>query len=106
MPTFHRADGDDVRLWAIEQNDSRLRVTFGKVGGRATERVVQLADAAEAGRELRRRARQKRREGYVEQFHVSPLHQALETALVASPDDLAAHMAYADWLSEQAEPRL
>lgn len=29
----------------------------------------------------------------------------LETALVANPDDLAAHAAYADWLSEQGDPR-
>jgi uncharacterized protein (TIGR02996 family) len=32
--------------------------------------------------------------------------QALESALAADPDDRAAHMAYADWLSEQADPRL
>src|SRR4051794_20487566 len=29
------------------------------------------------------------------------MRQALEEALVAEPDELANHMAYADWLSEQ-----
>jgi uncharacterized protein (TIGR02996 family) len=31
--------------------------------------------------------------------------QALEAALVANPDDLGAHAAYADWLIEQGDPR-
>jgi len=33
------------------------------------------------------------------------LRQALEDALVADPDDLAAHMAYADVLSDEGDPR-
>src|SRR3954452_23543247 len=33
------------------------------------------------------------------------LRQALEDALAADPDDRAAHMAYADLLSEQGDPR-
>ena len=31
--------------------------------------------------------------------------EALEAALAAAPDDLAAHMAYGDLLSEQGDPR-
>src|SRR5262249_2279531 len=37
---------------------------------------------------------------------VRTLQRALEEALVADPDDLAAHSAYADWLSEQSDPHL
>src|SRR5262249_3973971 len=33
------------------------------------------------------------------------LREALEAALVDNPDDLAAHMAYADYLQEQGDPR-
>jgi uncharacterized protein (TIGR02996 family) len=33
------------------------------------------------------------------------LRQALEAALVANPEDLSAHRAYADWLAEQGDPR-
>jgi uncharacterized protein (TIGR02996 family) len=36
---------------------------------------------------------------------VTDMRQALEAALLANPDDLASHMAYADWLSEQGDPR-
>jgi uncharacterized protein (TIGR02996 family) len=33
------------------------------------------------------------------------LREALEQALVENPEDTAAHMAYADWLTEQGDPR-
>jgi uncharacterized protein (TIGR02996 family) len=36
---------------------------------------------------------------------MTPLRQALEAAIVANPDDLAAHMAYADYLQEQGDPQ-
>jgi uncharacterized protein (TIGR02996 family) len=36
---------------------------------------------------------------------MSDMRQALEAALFASPDDLATHMAYADYLSDQGDPR-
>src|SRR5262245_27408900 len=36
---------------------------------------------------------------------MSSLRAALEKALVANPDDLATHMAYADHLTEQGDPR-
>src|SRR5262245_54355188 len=36
---------------------------------------------------------------------MSTLRTALEAALVANPDDLAAHMAYGDLLSEEGGPR-
>jgi uncharacterized protein (TIGR02996 family) len=35
----------------------------------------------------------------------NPLQLVLESALVENPDDLAAHMVYADYLSEQGDPR-
>jgi uncharacterized protein (TIGR02996 family) len=35
----------------------------------------------------------------------SPLQQSLEQALAENPDDLAAHSAYADYLTEQGDPR-
>jgi uncharacterized protein (TIGR02996 family) len=36
---------------------------------------------------------------------MSAMRKALEGALFANPDDLATHMAYADWLAEQGDPR-
>lgn len=34
-----------------------------------------------------------------------PMREALEQALIENPDDLASHMAYADYLREQGDPR-
>src|SRR5262245_8175504 len=36
---------------------------------------------------------------------MSGLRSALETALRENPDDLAAHMAYGDYLAEEGDPR-
>ena len=36
---------------------------------------------------------------------MSSTRQALEDYLAANPDDLAAHSAYADWLTENDDPR-
>src|SRR4051794_5837247 len=34
-----------------------------------------------------------------------PMREALEQALIDNPDDVASHMAYADYLREQGDPR-
>src|SRR5262245_49664474 len=34
-----------------------------------------------------------------------PLREALEQALLENPDDVASHMAYADYLRDQGDPR-
>src|ERR1035438_10061962 len=39
------------------------------------------------------------------QNHAMSVGEVLERALTADPDDLAAHAAYADWLTEQGDPR-
>jgi uncharacterized protein (TIGR02996 family) len=36
---------------------------------------------------------------------MSTMREALEGTLFANPDDLASHMAYADYLAEQGDPR-
>lgn len=106
MRTFHRGDGAQVWTWAIDRDDSRLSLTFGKLGGRLRTQTVEHETADAARFDLAARVHQKLREGYLEQHHASALHRALEEAVVANPDDLAAHMAFADWLSEQPAPAL
>src|SRR3954471_22142254 len=38
------------------------------------------------------------------EFPEEPMRRAFEEALVAEPDNLGHHAAYADWLSEQDDP--
>jgi uncharacterized protein (TIGR02996 family) len=108
MRTFERRDDRGRRFWNIERQGGRLTVTYGRAGARGQTQVMDYPDAAQAEAAEERRAREKLAEGYVETTRapLPPLRRALEEALVADPEDVAAHMAYADWLSEQDDPFL
>lgn len=106
MRTFHRTDDSRTRFWSIALDDLTLTITYGKLGSAGRTQVVQCPSAAEAARDHRKRIQQKLREGYVEQVSNDPLYAVFENAIVANPADVAAHVAYADWLSEQGEESL
>jgi uncharacterized protein (TIGR02996 family) len=100
------------QAWAVKRDGATLTTTAGKVGGKGRTTTRKFADAIRAGREMNRRIAEKRGEGYVETTPVEtfpplpPQGALLEKALADDPDDLSAHMAYADWLSEQSDERL
>ncbi len=108
LRTFQNRD----RAWAIERRGRSLILRHGKVGGKQQQRRRALRSDYLAERELRKLVRQKVRDGYRETSPpgaLPPLDatgQALEQAVVADPDDRAAHMALADWLSEQPDGKL
>jgi uncharacterized protein (TIGR02996 family) len=106
MRTFQRED----RFWTIDRRGTAIIVTFGKVGGKGQARKSAAGPELAARRSYLRMIRDKLEEGYVETTPpapaLGPTGQALEAALVESPDDTAAHMVYADWLAEQPDPRL
>src|SRR4051812_27802258 len=108
MRTFQRRDGPGARFWDIEQPGARLTGAPGRVGAFGSTRTAEHPDEDSARADLERRVREKLREGYRETTPAppAPMQQALEDAVAAHPDDLAAHMAYADWLSEQPAPAL
>jgi uncharacterized protein (TIGR02996 family) len=96
--------------WTVEAQGRRLVVTHGKVGELGTRgsfQVIEHPSAAALQADLQQRVHAKLREGFVESTYPtpSPTGQALEDALAEDPDDLAAHMAYADYLQEQGDPR-
>src|SRR5262245_11648428 len=98
------------RFWSIQRDKKKITVRYGKVGGKATVRTSEAGSPALAVQKYQTQIAEKLRAGYEETTtdDVAPLDatgQALESALVESPDDLAAQMAFADWLSEQADPR-
>src|SRR5262245_15923186 len=106
LRTFRRGDF----FWSIDRQGTKATVRHGKAGGKAKERQLTIA-ADEKGRERYSRMVSERAEaGFVEDVPRAPAidatGRALEAALVEEPGDLAAHMAYADWLSEQADARL
>jgi uncharacterized protein (TIGR02996 family) len=99
------------RFWNIERRGKTIAVSYGKVGGKATTRASEADDPASACRRYQDHIDEKLEAGYVETTRddapaLDATGRALEQAVVEHPDELAAHMAFADWLSEQPEPRL
>jgi uncharacterized protein (TIGR02996 family) len=98
--------------WAIERRGTVLVTTTGPQGGKVRETTRRLPDEGRARFEHNDLIRKKRTDGYVETTaypglpELAPLGRALESAVVEAPDDLASHMAFADWLGEQPEPAL
>ncbi len=112
MRTFVDKDGKAEKFWTIDLAGKSFTVAFGKVGARGRTQSKNFPDEATARKEHDSLIAEKLAGGYQETTSAaapSPagaaLRKALEEALTASPDDLASHMAYADLLMEQGDPR-
>jgi uncharacterized protein (TIGR02996 family) len=113
--TFRYQDDKSDKFWAIEQQGSSFTVTFGKTGTAGQTQRKDFPDEARARKEYDKLIAEKTAKGYIEKTAATApsqpaapnpaLRQALESALVEKPDDLAAHSAYADFLTEQGDPR-
>lgn len=108
MRTFLSTDSEATRFWNVSLEGTVLTVQTGR-RGHGGEKTVKKYSRPDAARKAQTRLiRQSLAEGFVEvvaQPGIEPLRQALEEALVLHPDDLAAHSAYADYLTEQGDPR-
>jgi uncharacterized protein (TIGR02996 family) len=104
---FEFDDGKSQKFWAVELQGDSFTVTYGRIGAAGQAQTKQFADADRARKECDKLIAQKLAKGYVEKAPTTapPIQQALEQALAENPDDLAAHMAYADCLMEQGDPR-
>jgi uncharacterized protein (TIGR02996 family) len=108
MRTFTFTEGKTPKFWSIDLQGNRFTVTQGRQGTAGRSHVKEFGDGTRAQKAHDRLVRQKLDQGFVEDTPappVPPLRAALEEALTADPDDLAAHMAYADYLQEQGDPR-
>jgi uncharacterized protein (TIGR02996 family) len=109
MHTFVYSDAKSHKFWNIELQGNAFTVTYGRVGATGQTQTKQFANAATARKEHDKLIKEKITKGYSETTSSaakpSPEQEALEEALVENPGDLATHMAYADWLNEQGDPR-
>jgi uncharacterized protein (TIGR02996 family) len=108
MRKFVYQDARSHKFWNIELSGTSYTVTYGKVGTDGAVATKTFADEATARKEHDKLVAQKLKKGYVEQAipaQPDAMRDALEAALVADPDDLASHMAYADWLHEHGDLR-
>jgi uncharacterized protein (TIGR02996 family) len=100
------------QLWSIERLGVELTVRWGRRGGKEQVRSRKLDNEHRAEQDLRRQIKKKVGDGYKETTPkgkmppLGPMGDALVGALAEQPSDLSAHMAFADWLSEQPEAKL
>jgi uncharacterized protein (TIGR02996 family) len=112
MRAFVYSDGKSSKFWNIDLQGTRFYTSFGKAGSKGQTRLKDFASEAEARTAHDRAIAEKLAEGYVETTEVkpaapaapTPLGRSMEAALAESPDDLATHSAYADYLMEQGDP--
>jgi uncharacterized protein (TIGR02996 family) len=108
MRTFVCNEGKSSKFWDIDLRGDAFTVTFGRVGTCGQAQHKGFDDPAKALEEHDKLIARKLKKGYKEttaKAAATPLAASLETALVEDPDDLSAHMAYADHLAEQGDPR-
>jgi uncharacterized protein (TIGR02996 family) len=110
MRTFQFSDAKSHKFWNIDLQGKSFTVTYGRVGSAGQTQTKTFATEALAQKEHDKFVKEKLGKGYSETTpsaapQPSSLREALEAALMENPDDTAAHMAYADWLTEQGDPK-
>jgi uncharacterized protein (TIGR02996 family) len=119
MRTFQFTEGTSNKFWNVELQGSSYVVTFGRIGTAGQTQKKDFPNDEAAKKAYEKIIAEKVGKGYAETTPkgassaapakaaavITPLQQSLEQALVENPDDLAAHSAYADYLSEQGDPR-
>jgi uncharacterized protein (TIGR02996 family) len=109
MRTFWFSEGSSNKFWNITLSGKSFTVNFGKVGTAGQTQVKSFADESTAQKEHDKLVAEKLKKGYRETTPAAKkvptsLRESLEQALVDDPDELANHMAYADFLSEGGDP--
>jgi uncharacterized protein (TIGR02996 family) len=108
--TFQHNGPTSQRFWNIEVQGNTYVVSFGKAGSKGQTQRKTFPDAARAQAAAEKLIKEKLSKGYRETTAAAAaagpsLRQALEAALVENPDEVANHAAYADYLTEQGDPR-
>lgn len=107
MRTFQYSDAKSHKFWNIEVSGSSFTVTYGKIGAAGQTQTKSFASAEKAQAEADKLIREKLKKGYAETTPraVQSTAEALERALAADPDDLTTARIFADYLTEQGDPR-
>ena len=108
--TFEFSDASSHKFWNIERAGVALTITYGRIGTAGQTQLKALPDEAKAVKEHDKLVAEKTGKGYREttpsaKAQPKNIGEALEMALIENPDDVASHMAYADYLEEQGDPR-
>ena len=115
---FEYVDDSSYKFWTIALNAQRLTMRYGRIGHAGQTREIRCDSAEDAKRSYQQRIRKKTRDGYAERVSAKPKtttsekaweqiadHEPFLQAILAMPDDPTPYAIYADWLSEQQDPR-
>lgn len=110
MRTFVLRDKAGEKFWRIGLSNQQLVTVAGAVGTRGKTKSEFIFDKKKAQTRYDKLVDAKSKEGYVEVVELPPVppspdQLALEAGLAAHPDEVAAHSAYADYLTEHDDPR-
>ena len=107
MRTFQFSDAKSHKFWNIDVTGTSFTVTYGKIGTAGQTQIKDWPTAEKAQSEAEKLVREKTGKGYTETTPQasSSDSEAFEKTLIAHPDDNAAWSAYADYLTEQNNPR-
>ena len=107
MRTFQLSDATSHKFWNIEVKGNAYTVTYGKIGTAGQTQTKTFKDAATAQAEADKIIKEKTKKGYAETTPKASVSdaEAFDAALIANAADLAGWSAYADYLTEQGDPR-
>ena len=107
MRTFEFSDAKSHKFWSIAVEGNAFTVTYGKIGTAGQTQTKTFASPDKAQAEADKLVREKTGKGYTETTpkQTSSDTERFEKALAANPDDLAGWSAFADYLTEQGDPR-
>ena len=107
MRTFSYSDAKSHKFWTIDVTGTGFAVTYGKIGTAGQSAAKSFATAEKCQAEADKLVREKTGKGYVETTPKASVSddEAFTKTLIARPDDRAAWSAYADYLTEQGDPR-
>lgn len=108
MRTFEYRDARSHKFWSIDRHGCVITITSGNVGTVGRTKTIKCANESKAQQRYDAIVAKTLANRFIEQPEATPtqaMRCALEQALADDPDDLAAHHAYADFLTDQGDPR-
>ncbi len=108
MRKFKFVDDESYKFWNIELSGSSYTVAWGKIGTKGQSKTKDFGTNDAAQKAYDKIIQEKLAGGYVEitpPVATTTTENVLEKAIAHDFDDVAAHAAYADWLTQQGDAR-